>query len=78
MSVSLISKSTANVHGKDFKVVLPSLSFNTVSVPTVNVVDMTTTPTHQYANLISNHAVVHRSVFSFAHVNISPAPASLH
>lgn len=77
MSVSLISKSTVNVHGKDFKVVLPSLSFNTVSVPTVNVVDMTTTPTHQYANLISNH-VLTMSVFSFAHVNISPAPASLH
>ena len=64
-----------NIPRKVFKVVLPSLSVNTVSVPPVNVVKVTTTPTYRYTNPASTHAIVCKSVFSTSHVNTSPVPA---
>ena len=41
-SVTLFSKCAVNIRRKVFKVVLPSLSVNTISVPPVNVVKFTT------------------------------------
>ena len=74
-SVTHFSKCVTNVHYKVFKVVLPSLSVNTVSVPPVNVVKVITTSIYQYTNPTSKHAVVPKSVFSISHVNTYPAPA---
>ena len=48
MSVSFIGQYTVSDHCKVFKIVLPSLSVNAVSVPTANIANVTTTPTHQY------------------------------
>ena len=69
------SECAVNVRCKVFKVVLSSLSVNTVSVPPVNVVKVTTTPTYQYTNPASKHAIVRKPVFSTSHVNTPPAPA---
>ena len=55
-----------------FKVLLSSLSVNTVSVPLVNVVKATTTPKYRYANPVSKHVIVRNPVFSTSHVNTSP------
>ena len=63
-SVTFFSGCTVNIHCKMLKVVLTSVSVNTVSAPPVNVVKITTTPTYQYSNLASKHAVVHKSIFS--------------
>ena len=49
-SVTHFSDCAVNVHRKVFKVVSSSLSGNTVSATSVNVVKVTTTPTHQYTN----------------------------
>ena len=57
-----------------FKVVLSSLSVSKVSVPPVNIVKITTTPTYQYINPASKHAIVRKPVFSTSHVDTSPAP----
>ena len=45
-SVTHFSECAVNVYRKVFKVVLSSLSVNTVSFPLVNVVKVTTTPTY--------------------------------
>ena len=74
-SVTHFSECAVNVRRKVFKVVLLSLSVNTVSVPPVNVVKVTTTPTYQYTNPASKQAIVCKPVFSASHVNTSPAPA---
>ena len=59
---------------QSFKVVLSSLSVSTNSVPPVNVVKVTTTPTCQYRNPASKHAIVRQPVFSTSDVNTSPTP----
>ena len=69
------SECAVNVRRKVFKVVLSSLSVSTVSVPPVNVVKVTTTPTYQYTNPASMHAIVCKPVFSTSYVNTSTAPA---
>ena len=58
-----------------FKVVLSSLSVNTVSAPLVNVVKVTTSPTYQYTKPASKHVIMRKPVFSTSHVNTAPAPA---
>ena len=58
-----------------FKVDLSSLSVITFSVPPVNVVKVTTTPTNQYTNPASKHAIWRKPVFSTSHVVTSPTPA---
>ena len=68
------SECAVNVRHKVFKVVLSSLSVSTVSVPAVNVVKVTTTPTYQYTNPVSKHTIVRKPVFSTSHVITSPAP----
>ena len=67
------SKSAVNARRKVFKVALSSLSVNTVSVPPVNVVQVTTTPTYQYTSSVSKHAIVYKPVFTTSHVNTYPA-----
>ena len=74
-SVIHFSECALNFCCKVFKVVLSSLSVSTVSVPPINVVKVTTTPTYQYSNSASTHVIVHNPVFSTSHVNTSPAPA---
>ena len=64
-----------NVRRKVSKVVLSSSSISKISVPPVNVVKVTTTPTQKYTNPASKHAIVGKPVFSISHVNTSPAPA---
>ena len=73
-SLTHFSECTVNVPRKVFKVVLSSLSVNTVSVLPANVVKVTTTPTYQYTNPASKHAIVGKPVFSTSHVNTRPAP----
>ena len=60
---------------KVVKVVLPSLPVKTFSVLPFNVANITTTPTYQYTNPASKHAVMCKSVFSTSDVNASPASA---
>ena len=74
-SVTHFSECAVNVRRKVFKVVFSSLSVNAVSVPPINVVRVTTTPTYQYTDPVSKHAIVRKPVFSNSHVNTSPAPA---
>ena len=69
------SECSPNVGCKVFKVVSSGLSVCTVSVLHVNVVKLTATPTYQYANPASKHAIVHKPVFSTSYVSASPAPA---
>ena len=69
------SECAVNVRRKVFKVVLSSLSVNTVSIPPVNVVKVTIPPTYQYPNSACEYAIVRKPVFSTSHANISPAPA---
>ena len=76
-SVTHFSKCVVNVRRKVFKVVLSSLSVNTASVPPVNVVKLTTTPTYQYTNPASKHEIVRKPVFSTFYVNTTPAPADV-
>ena len=66
--------SAINVHRKVIKVVLPSLPVNTVSIPPVNGVKVTTTRTYQYTDPAPKHAVMCKSVFKNYHVSPSPAP----
>ena len=68
------SECAVNLHRKVFNIVLSSLSVNTVSVPPVHVVKVTTTPTYQYTNQASEHAIVREPVFSISHVNTCHAP----
>ena len=68
------SECADNRHRKVFNIVLSSLSVNTVSVPPVNVVKVTTTPTYQYTNQASEYAIVREPVFSISRVNTSHAP----
>ena len=58
-----------------FKVILSSLSVNTVSVRPVNVVKVTITLTYQYINPTSKHAIARKLLLSTSHVNTSPASA---
>ena len=74
-SVTHFSECAVNVCRRVFKVVLSSLSVSTVSVPPVNVVKVTTTPTYQYTNPASKHAIVCKPVFRTSHVITTPAPA---
>ena len=74
-SVTHFSECAVNVRRKVFKVVLSCLSVSTVSVPPVNVVKVTTTPTYQYTNPASKHAIVCKPVFRTSHVITTPAPA---
>ena len=74
-TVTHFNECAVNIPRKVFKVLLPSLSVNTVSVPPVNVVKVTTAPTYRYTNPASTHAIVCKSVFSTSHVNTSPTPA---
>ena len=60
---------------KVFQVVLSSLLVSTISVLPVNVLKVTTTPTYQYTNLASKHAIVRNPVFSTSHVFNTPVPA---
>ena len=71
-SVTHFSECALNVCRKVFKVVLSSLSVNTVSV---NVVKVTTTPTYRHRNPVSKHVFLRKPVFSAFHVNTLPAPA---
>ena len=57
-SVTHFSECAVNVRRKVFKIVLSSLSVSTVSVPPVNVVKATTTPTYQHTNPVPKHAIV--------------------
>ena len=69
------SECAVNVRHKVFKVVLSSLSVSRVSVPPVNVVKVTTTPTYQYTNPVSKHTIVRKPVFSTSHVYVITSPA---
>ena len=60
-----------------FKVALPILFVNAVSIPLIDVIDVKTKPTYHYTNPVSKHAVMCKSVFITSNVNISPAPAVL-
>ena len=71
-SVTYFSECAVNVLRKAFKLVLRSLSVRTVFVPPVNVVKVTTTPTYQYTNPASKHAIVLQAVFNTS--NTSPTP----
>ena len=75
VSVTHFSECAFNVPRKVFKIVSSSLSVSTVSVPPVNVVKVTTTPTCQYTSPAPKHAIMLKPVFSTSHVNTSPAPA---
>lgn len=55
-----------------FKVVLPSLFVNKVSISPIDVIEVTTKPTYHYTNPVSKHAFMCKSVFSTSNVNISP------
>ena len=57
--VTHFSESAVNVRHKVFKVVLSRLSDDTVSVLPIDVVKVTTTPTHRYNNSASKHVVIH-------------------
>ena len=51
-------KSIDNVHRKVFKIVLWSLSVNTVSMPPANVVNVTATHAHQYTFFIRTSKIL--------------------
>ena len=72
-SVTHFSEYTVNIRCKVFKVVLPSLSVNTVSFPPANAVKVTITLSYQYPNAASKYAVACKSVLSTSYVNTSPA-----
>ena len=73
-SVTHFSECAVNVRRKVFRVVLSSLYVSAASVPPVNVVKVTTTPTCQYTNPASKHAIMRKPVFSTSHVITTPAP----
>ena len=74
-SVTHFSECAVDVRRKVFKVVLLCLSVSTISVPPVNVVKVTTTPTYQCTNQASKHAIVCKLVFRTSHGTTTPAPA---
>ena len=77
-SVTHFCECAVKVRCKLIKVVLLSFSVSTVSVPPFNVVKVTTTPTYQYINPASKHAILRKLVFSSSQVNTStPAVVTL-